>query len=61
MFIILKKYGFESTIISKIINSTNISFLKKYTNVRIIKSFSEIRKEEYNLLINGVSLKMMKN
>ena len=51
MFIILKKYGFESSIISTQLKYTNISFLKKYTNVRILKSFSEIRKEDYNLLI----------
>jgi hypothetical protein len=51
MFIILKKYGFESYIISIKLESTNLSFLEKYTNVRIIKSFSEIRKRDYNLLI----------
>ena len=51
MFIILKKYGFESSIISIQLKSTNISFLKKFTNVRILKTFSEIRKEDYNLLI----------
>ena len=51
MYIILKKYGFESSIISKKFRFTNLSFLKKYSNVRIIKSFSEIRKEDYNLLM----------
>jgi polysaccharide pyruvyl transferase WcaK-like protein len=51
MFIILKKFGFESSIISIQTGSTNLSFLKKYANVRIIKSFSEIRKKDYNLLI----------
>jgi polysaccharide pyruvyl transferase WcaK-like protein len=48
---ILKKYGFEPSIISTQLKFTNISFLKKYTNVRIIKSFSEIREEDYNLLM----------
>jgi polysaccharide pyruvyl transferase WcaK-like protein len=51
MYIILKKYGFEPSIISTQLKFTNISFLKKYTNVRIIKSFSEIREEDYNLLM----------
>lgn len=51
MFIVLKKFGFESSIISINIHPTNLSFLKKYTNVRIINSFSEIRKRDYNLLI----------
>jgi len=51
MFIILKKYGFESSIISRKFRFTDLSFLKKYSNVRTIKSFSEIRKDDYNFLI----------
>ena len=49
--IILKRYGFEPYLIGIHLKPANISFLNKYTNVRITENFSDIRENDYKLLI----------
>ena len=51
IFILLKKYGFDPYIIGKYTGNSNITFLKNYVNVRIIKHFSEIKENDYDILM----------
>ena len=51
MFIFLTKCGYEPQIIGSNYQNYNISFLKKYVNVRTINKFSEIKQNDYKILI----------
>ena len=51
MFIILSKYGFEPHIIGTNHKKYNISFLKKYVKTRTVNKFSEIKQNDYRILI----------
>ena len=52
MFIILSKLGFEPYIVGKRFRNHNISFIQNLIRIRIInKTFSEIKKDDYDILI----------
>ena len=51
MYNLLKSLKFEPCIIGTFGNEYGLDFLKKTTNIRIISNFSEIKKDDYNILI----------
>lgn len=52
IFIKLKEFGFNPFIIGKRIKNDNITFIKNSVNLIIInQSFSEVRKDDYDILI----------
>ena len=51
MFIILSKYGSKPEIIGTNNHNFSIRFLEKHIKVRTVKNFSEIKKNDYDILI----------
>ena len=52
MYILLKNYGFEPTMIGISNRKSNLNFLKKYVNLKVINtSFNEIKERDYNILM----------
>ena len=51
MYIKLKELGFSPYIVGTIHKNHNISFLKEVVKLKIIKNFSEIKKDEFDILI----------
>ena len=52
MNVLLKKFGFNPTLISlKTKQKVNIDFLKNHLKIKEIKNFSDIKKNDYNFII----------
>jgi hypothetical protein len=51
IFITLRNKGFKPYIIGKHFKKDNITILKKLVNLRIISNFSEIKEQDYNILM----------
>lgn len=51
MYIILTNYGYEPLIVATYAVNFNLSFIKKHANIRIVNNFSEIKKNEYDILM----------
>jgi hypothetical protein len=51
MSTILKQYGFEPIIISTTRPGSQINFLKKYVKLKEINSFSELKENDYDILM----------
>ena len=51
MHIILTNYGYESQIVATNAENFNLSFIKRHANIRIVKNFSEIKENEYDILM----------
>lgn len=51
IFITLSKNGFEPYIIGKHFKKDNITILKKFVNLRIISNYTEIKEQDYDILM----------
>ena len=51
IFIVLSNYGFKPQIIGTNYQKFKLSFLKKYVKFRTVNNFTEIRKNDYDILI----------
>jgi len=51
MYVLLKKLGYNSTLISIIRKTKNIKFLKKYLHLTEINNFTDIKKSDYDIII----------
>ena len=51
LFIKLSELGYSPYMVGKRFLNHNINFIKNYTRIRLIKNFSEIKENDFDILI----------